>query len=78
MARQVEATDTLKFHPGPPCLTLLRPWAGHRRNGLTAVYGVARRQGVQVAAIFYPLGYPSPYAYGSYVPAFGQADHVKK
>jgi hypothetical protein len=45
--------DSLKFHLGPPCLTLLCP-AG--RPPL-------KRQGRQPAAVFYPLGHPTLYAY---------------
>jgi hypothetical protein len=47
--------DSLKFHQGPPCLTLLR---------LAAISGVACPQGVPPAAVFHPLGHPTPYAYG--------------
>jgi hypothetical protein len=36
---------------------------GHPRNGLMAVSGVARPLGGQPAAVFYPLGHPTPYAY---------------
>jgi hypothetical protein len=35
--------------------------AGHPPDGLTAVWGVARPQGGQPAAVFFPLGYPFPY-----------------
>jgi hypothetical protein len=42
--------DSLKFYPGPQCLTFLRL--------------VARPQGGQPAAIFHPLGHPTPFAYG--------------
>jgi hypothetical protein len=44
---QEVAMDSLKFCPGPPCLTLLRPE--------TAITGVARPQSVRPVAIFYPL-----------------------
>jgi hypothetical protein len=33
--------------------------------GLTVVSGVARPQGEQPVAVFYPLGYPTPNAYGN-------------
>jgi hypothetical protein len=44
-------------YPFTPC------WADHPRNGLTAVSGVAHPQGRRPAAIFYPFGHPTPYAY---------------
>jgi hypothetical protein len=34
---------------------------GHPRNSLTAILVVARKQGRLPAAIFFPLGYPTPY-----------------
>jgi hypothetical protein len=43
--RQGVAMDSLKFHPGLPCPTLLR-----LAGGLPA-------------AVFYPFGHPTPYAY---------------
>jgi hypothetical protein len=43
------ATDSLKFHPGPLCPTLVRP-------------AVARPQGGQPVAVYYPFGHPTPYA----------------
>jgi hypothetical protein len=52
--------DSLKFDPGPPCLTLLRPAGG---SHVKAVAGVALPQGGRPAAVFYPLGHPTPYAY---------------
>jgi hypothetical protein len=48
--------DSVKFHSGPPCLTRLHH---------AAVSGVARPQGKQPAAVFYPLGYPTPYGLGT-------------
>jgi hypothetical protein len=36
---------------------------GHPCNGLTAVSGVVCQQGGRSAAVFYPLGHPTPYAY---------------
>jgi hypothetical protein len=50
------AMDSLKFHPGLPCPTLLCP-----------VSGVARLQVRWLAAFFYPLGHTTPYAYGIFV-----------
>jgi hypothetical protein len=38
-------------------------WAGHPLNGLTAVSGVDRSQGGRPAAVLYPLGHSTPYAY---------------
>jgi hypothetical protein len=49
--------DSLKFHPGPPCLTLLNPAGG-------PVSRVARPQGRHPAVVFYLFGHPTPYAYG--------------
>jgi hypothetical protein len=48
------ALDSLKFHLGPPCPTLLRPVGGAPR--------VAPAQGGQPAAVFHPHGHPTPYA----------------
>jgi hypothetical protein len=53
--------DSLKFHPGPPCLTLLCPAGVPPRNGLTTIYGVTRLQGGRPAAVFYPLGQTTQY-----------------
>jgi hypothetical protein len=53
--REGVSTDGRKFHAGPPCPTLIRP------AGCKAVWGVARPQGKQPAAVFFPLGYPMPY-----------------
>jgi hypothetical protein len=58
------AMDSLKFHPVPPYPTLYPLQAGHDSDGLTAVSGVARPQGGRLAAISYPIGHPTPYAYG--------------
>jgi hypothetical protein len=41
--------DSLKFHPGLPCLTLLRPAGGPPLK--------------RPAAFFNPFGHPTPYAY---------------
>jgi hypothetical protein len=48
------AMDFLKFHPGPPCPTLLLP---------TFVSGVACPQSGRPAAIFYPFEHHTPYTY---------------
>jgi hypothetical protein len=50
------ATDSLKFHPGPPCHTLLRP------ADETPVLGVARPQGGHPVAVFCRFRHPPPYA----------------
>jgi hypothetical protein len=60
--REGVTTDSLKFHPGPPCPTLIRPAGGpptKRHFG-----GVARPQGGRPPAVFFPLGYPFPYGPG--------------
>jgi hypothetical protein len=41
--REGVSTDSLKFHAGLPCPTLIRPAGG------------------RPAAVFFPLGYPTPY-----------------
>jgi hypothetical protein len=45
--REGVATASLKFHPGLPSPTLIRPAGGP--------------QGGRPAAVFFPLGYPFPY-----------------
>jgi hypothetical protein len=62
---QVVAMDSLKFHQGLPCPTLVRPCgrARYPLNYLTANSGVARPQGGSLTAVFYPLGHSTPYAY---------------
>jgi hypothetical protein len=62
------AMDSLKLHPGPPCPTLLRPAASQPRNSLSAISGVTRPQGGQPVVVFYPVGHPTPYAYGPKAP----------
>jgi hypothetical protein len=47
--------ESLKFHPGPPCPTLLCS-AGW-------LCGVARLQGGRFEAVFYIFGYYTLYAY---------------
>jgi hypothetical protein len=54
--------DSLKFHSAPPSPTLLRPAGRSPSNGLMAVWGVACPQGVQPAAVFFPLD--TPFLYG--------------
>jgi hypothetical protein len=56
--------DSLKYYPGPHCPTLLRPAGGPPHKRRSAVWGVARLQGGRPAAVVYPLGHPTPYAYG--------------
>jgi hypothetical protein len=61
--RTWQRVDFLKFHPGPPCPTLLHPAGGTPlKRPRTAVSGVARPQGGRPAAVFYPFGHPTPYA----------------
>jgi hypothetical protein len=55
--------ESLKFHWGLPCPTLLHPAGGPSLKPLTAVLGVARSQGGQTAVNFYPFRHPMPYAY---------------
>jgi hypothetical protein len=55
------STDSLKFRPALPFYALQ---VGHPQNSLTAVSGVAHPQGRWPAAVFYPLGYPTPYGPG--------------
>jgi hypothetical protein len=64
------AMHTLKFHPGPPCPTLLRPMGGLPLKqaygcfrGHLTVLGMAHMQGEWPAAVFYPFRHPTPYAY---------------
>jgi hypothetical protein len=53
--REGVSTDSLKFHPAPPCPTLIRPAGGP--PPLTAVWGWP-------VAVFFPLGYPFLYGPG--------------
>jgi hypothetical protein len=55
------AMDSVWFHPGPPCLTLLRP---ADRPPLKLPYSYSRFRGGSPAAVFYHSGHPTPYAYG--------------
>jgi hypothetical protein len=57
------AMDSLKFHTGPPCPTLLCPASGLTPHCLMAVLGVACPQGGPPAAVFYSFGHPTPYDY---------------
>jgi hypothetical protein len=52
--------DSLKLLPGPPCPTLLRPAGRPRPKRPHARFEVARPRGRRPAAVFYPLGYPTP------------------
>jgi hypothetical protein len=53
--------DSLKYHPGPPCPTLLRPTGG---SPLKRPYGRFRGDlPTERAAVFYPFEHHSPYAY---------------
>jgi hypothetical protein len=54
---KVVAMDSLKFNPGRPCRTLLRPAGG---PPLKRPYSP---QGRWPAAVFYPFEHPTPYAY---------------
>jgi hypothetical protein len=58
------AMDSLKFHPGLPCPTLLHPAGGLSLKPLTAVLWVALPQGGQPAVNFYPFRHPMPNTYG--------------
>jgi hypothetical protein len=49
--------DSLKLHPGPLCSTLLRPAGG---PPLKRPYSHFKACSL---AVFYPFGYPTPYAY---------------
>jgi hypothetical protein len=60
--REEVSTDSLKFHPAPPCPTLLRPVGGPPpKRPYGCLGGVAHPQGERPAAVFFPLGYPFPY-----------------
>jgi hypothetical protein len=54
--------DSLKFHPDLPCPTLLRPAGGPPPKLPYSHFGCCLPAGGgQPAAVFYPLGYPTPY-----------------
>jgi hypothetical protein len=55
--------DSLKFHPGLPCPTLLCPAGRPFLKPFAAVLKVALPQGGQPAVKFYPFGHPMPYTY---------------
>jgi hypothetical protein len=55
------AMDSLKFHPGLPCLTLLCPAGG---PPLKWPHGLACPQGGRPVLVFYLFGDPTLYAYG--------------
>jgi hypothetical protein len=70
------AMNSLKFFPGPPCLTILRPAGGPT---LKRPYGCFRG-GLPAGwptAVFYPFGHPKRYAYGPIGPPCNQfiGDH---
>jgi hypothetical protein len=48
--------NSLKFHLGPPCSIFLHPVGGEPRFRSVPSAGWA--------AVFYPFGHPTPYAYG--------------
>jgi hypothetical protein len=54
------AMDSLKFHPGPPCQTLLIPAGG---SPLKLPYNCFRSGPPCPEVIFYPLRHPAPYPY---------------
>jgi hypothetical protein len=57
------AMNSLKFHLGPPCPTLLCPAGG---SPLKWPYGRFRGgppEDGRPVAVFYPFGHPTPYAY---------------
>jgi YD repeat-containing protein len=54
---QGEAMDSLKYRHGPPCPTLLRPAGKLPLKRPPA--------GRLLAAVFYPFGHPTTYAYDS-------------
>jgi hypothetical protein len=60
------AMDSLKFHPGPLCPTLLCPLGRSPLKWPYSRFGVARPQGGRRAVVFYSFGHPTPYAYGRY------------
>jgi hypothetical protein len=59
--------ESLKFHAGPPCPTLLR----HPLQ----LFQVARPQGGRLAAIFYPIGHLTP-MHGSHDPFLASGREV--
>jgi hypothetical protein len=51
--------------PGPPCLTLLRPAGGIPLKWLCGRFRGGPPAGwARLAAVFYPFGHSTPYAYG--------------
>jgi hypothetical protein len=57
--------DSLKFHTGPLCSTLLCP-AGRPPLKQLYICFMSGAQGEQPAAIFYSFRHPMPYAYASF------------
>jgi hypothetical protein len=51
---------TLKFHPGPPLPTLLRPSGRPPLKWPHGSFWVAYPQDGRLAAVFYPFGHPTP------------------
>jgi len=65
------STDCLKFHLGLHARPFYALRAGHPRNGLMAISGVASPQIGRPVAVFYPLGYPTLHGpEGSYSTSF--------
>jgi hypothetical protein len=58
------AMDSLKFRSGPPCPILLRPTGGPPLKWPYGRFKGGPSQGVRHAAVFYPIGDPTPYASG--------------
>jgi len=59
------AMDFLKYYPGLPCPSLLRPGVGQTTTPKTVIRpfsGMAHPQGSQ-QAVFYLFGHPMPHAY---------------
>jgi hypothetical protein len=52
---------SLKYHPGPPCSTLLRPAGGRPPKRPYGRFGGGPPAGRVACAVLYPLGYPMPY-----------------
>jgi len=58
------AMESLKFHPGLLCPTLVCPAGGPSLKRPCGHFRVACLQVGRPAVIFYPFGHPTPYAYG--------------
>jgi hypothetical protein len=57
------AMDSIMYHSGLPYPILLHSAGGPPRNGLTAVSRVVCLKYGRPAAVFYPFGHPTLYAY---------------